>query len=291
MARIRSIHPGLATDEAFMAMAPITKAVWPLLWTECDDQGAFEWKPLVLKARLLPADAIDFVDILAELVRLNAIMSYEVGGKQYGLVRNFGKYQRPKKPANKYPVPSEYRPFAGLTADSSPPVPNQFPTSGENSPQREDVGGRGEGKEEEKPAQHPEPSAAARRGKSDLDRIESLCRQAAGLENAISPELFNLSPIIALLDAGYSLEGDVLPVLKAKAGKSARSWKFFVAAIEENRASNKRIAPLPGAALPDWPARAAYVQAHQWRDDWGKPEKVVPSEFRHLFPSIFDKAA
>lgn len=149
MARIRSVHPGLPTDEAYMSMSAYAKAAWPLLWMECDDQGAFEWKPIVLKARLLPADAVDFAALLDELAALNAIASYEVDGKRYGLVRNFAKFQRPKKPANKYPVPDSLRPFAGLPPIGTELVPNQFPTGGEKPPQRKEEGGkRGEEKKE-----------------------------------------------------------------------------------------------------------------------------------------------
>lgn len=282
MARIRSIHPGLATDEAFMAMTPITKAAWPLLWTECDDQGAFEWKPLVLKARVLPADPVDFATILAELESLNSVKRYEVGGKVYGLVRNFGRYQRPKKPANKYPVPSEYRPFAGLTPDGSEPVPNQYGTSGEKSPQMKEEGGSR--KELPQPlAQHSGP--AALRSKEEYDRIEGLCRQAAGLVNDAAIDLNVIGPIIDLLEKGYSLEGDVLPILRAKAagGKKARSWKFYVPAIVDARTSRDAI-PKPLSAKPeaDWPARAERFQRKGWLDEWGDQSKI-PAEFQHLF--------
>ena len=69
MARIRSVHPGMASDEIYMSMSITAKAAWPLLWTECDDNGIFEWKPIVLKARIFPADAVDFAAILAEWSR------------------------------------------------------------------------------------------------------------------------------------------------------------------------------------------------------------------------------
>lgn len=57
---------GLSSDEAFMSMSMTAKAAWPLLWTECDDNGVFEWKPVVLKARIFPGDSLDFDSILAE---------------------------------------------------------------------------------------------------------------------------------------------------------------------------------------------------------------------------------
>jgi hypothetical protein len=137
MARIRSVHPGLATDEAYMSMSLAAKAAWPLLWTECDDQGVFEWKPIVLKARIFPADNVDFEGILTEIEKLGCITRYSVEGKSYGLVRNFLRFQRPKKPKAVHPLP-----------DSSPPVPHQFPTGGGNPPQMEDEGGRMKDEEE-----------------------------------------------------------------------------------------------------------------------------------------------
>jgi hypothetical protein len=154
MARIRSIHPGLTSDESFMSMSMTAKAAWPLLWTECDDGGAFEWKPIVLKARLFPADAVDFAAVLAELVALNCVKKVEIGGREYGLVRNFCRYQRPKKPNYRVLLTGHFRTYVGLTADSSEPddpdvtrVPNRFHTGGEKSPQMEDEGGRRKGKE------------------------------------------------------------------------------------------------------------------------------------------------
>ncbi len=55
MARIRSIHPGLWTDEAFVSLTPYARLLFMGIWTECDDMGSFEWSPLKLKMRLLPA--------------------------------------------------------------------------------------------------------------------------------------------------------------------------------------------------------------------------------------------
>lgn len=149
MSRIRSVHPGLATDEVYMAMTMPAKAAWPLLWTECDDCGAFEWKPLVLKARIFPADNIDFETILAEFERLGCVTSYEHGGRKFGLVRNFTLYQRPKKPQSRHFIPDELRTFSSPSKHSTEPVPNRSPTSSELSPQMEDGEGGGRKKEKE----------------------------------------------------------------------------------------------------------------------------------------------
>lgn len=146
MARIRSIHPGLASDEAYMMMSMAAKAAWPMLWTECDDHGVFEWKPIVLKARIFPADNVDFAALLDELESLGCIRRVEHERKAYGLVRNFGRFQRPKNPSYRLPWRPEFAAFCGFSDDrfSSPPpvLPQSSPSPTENLSQMEDEGGR-----------------------------------------------------------------------------------------------------------------------------------------------------
>lgn len=140
MARIRSIHPGIASDEAYMMMSMAAKAAWPVLWTECDDHGVFEWKPVVLKARIFPADNVDFGVILQEWVTLNAVRCFEHEGKTYGIVRNFCAYQRPKNPSYRYPFPEAVRQFAGVKDVESPSPPPALPQPSRKS--LADEGGR-----------------------------------------------------------------------------------------------------------------------------------------------------
>lgn len=142
MSRIRSVHPGLWTDEAFVSLTPFARLLLMGIWTECDDKGIFQWSPLQLKMRILPADNIDAGELLAELVATECVVKYEINGKFYGAVRNFAKFQRPKKPNDIHPATAEILAFAGHNAepvtDDAPEVPNQLPTSGEKAPQMED---------------------------------------------------------------------------------------------------------------------------------------------------------
>lgn len=146
MSRIRSIHPGLFTDEAFVSISPIARIFFIGLWTECDDNGSFEWSPLKLKMRILPADNADASELLAEIERERGIMRYEVNGKAYGAVRNFCQYQRPKKPNSVHPQTDEVRNWvntdARSTRDGSEPVTHQLPTPSEKPRQMEDGGCR-----------------------------------------------------------------------------------------------------------------------------------------------------
>ena len=142
MARIRSIHPGIFTDEAYMALSFPARELIKGLWCEADDHGMFEWKPLTLKARILPADNIDMMALLLELEDGDFVRQFDAVGKRYGAIRNFGRYQRPKKPKYVHPVPEELHTYIASKADGGEPVPHQDDTSGEEPPQREEEGGR-----------------------------------------------------------------------------------------------------------------------------------------------------
>lgn len=124
-----------------MEASPLAKIFFIGIWSECDDGGSFEWSPLRLKARLLPADNCDPSELLAELCRLGMVMSYELDCRQYGAVRNFCRFQRPKKPKRFCPQTEEVENWCGtrpLSEDeSSPLVGNQFGTGRGIPPQKE----------------------------------------------------------------------------------------------------------------------------------------------------------
>src|SRR6185312_5960486 len=149
MSRIRSVHPGLFTDEAFVALSPAARLLLIGIWTEADDHWVFEWKPLSLKMRIFPADNFDVEQLLAEIESRDQIKCFTCDNRSFGVIRNFCKYQRPKKPTYRYSLPDEYGTYVGLKTQASPPVPHQFPTSTEKSPQMEDGGGREGGRKKE----------------------------------------------------------------------------------------------------------------------------------------------
>lgn len=142
MARIRSIHPGLFTDEAFMTASTSARLLIVGIWTEAWDDGVFEWKPVSLKARLFPADNVNIASLLSELSDLNFIREFSVGDRKYGAIRNFRKFQRPKKPNSSDVLPDELRIYVAIDSVSSPPVTHQFGSGSENPPQMEGVGCR-----------------------------------------------------------------------------------------------------------------------------------------------------
>lgn len=155
MARIRSVHPGQWTDEDFVALSPMARLLTLAIRNECDDQGVFEWKPLTIKMRLLPADNLDVADLLRELEENNHVKKFETGGKTYGAVRNFRRFQSPKKPNAIHPLPAEIGSYVGMGPASHGTeahsvdeigesggsegvgVRNQWRTGPEHRPQRE----------------------------------------------------------------------------------------------------------------------------------------------------------
>lgn len=114
MARIRSIHAGFFTDEAFTTVSAFARLLLLGLGIEADDKGVFPWKPLTFKMRILPMDVVDIQELLAELVSVDAIRKFRAeDGKDYGVIRNFLMHQKPKSPNDLYPLPDDLRDFLG----------------------------------------------------------------------------------------------------------------------------------------------------------------------------------
>lgn len=155
MARIRFFHPGLLTDEGFMAMSMPAKAAWAPIWTLCDDRGVFPWRPKTLKAAIFPEDAVDFDAVLEELVTLGMVRRVEIDGKLCGLVKNFCIYQTPKFPSYRHPLTEDMARFVGWdreklkgkkiripedeTSLTTPVLPQEVPSQAPHLPRYDNV--------------------------------------------------------------------------------------------------------------------------------------------------------
>jgi hypothetical protein len=99
--------------------------------------------------------------LMAELVSADRIRQVEVGGKAYGICRNFGKYQRPKNPSYRYPFSPAWGEYIDMkVGDSDSPttaLPQEYPSTPEKPLLMEDGGGK---MEEEK--KEPAPAALDR---------------------------------------------------------------------------------------------------------------------------------
>lgn len=297
----------MASDEAYMSMSFPAKAAWPLLWTECDDHGAFDWKPIVLKARIFPADNVDFSAILAELESLGCVRAVEIQGKKCGLIKNFCRYQSPKSPSYRFDISTIDHEFIALKEKdlSSPPpaLPQPSPKATEKSPQR-DIGiGEGEGKKEAA-----QPAANATR--EDFDKVESACRKAL---DDLAPADFVIGPIIALMRQGVTLPA-IVDVLISEAKrprqKPIRTWGVWATIIAERMAEAPKIsAPAPGEKTYDFGGERKYAESFLisvlqnpsafWRDKFffgddrfhEAVERIAPDLLKFWKPSVVEQVA
>lgn len=121
MARIRSTHPEQWTDEHFVTMSPLARLLTIAVRNEADDNGVFECNVAKLKIRLLPMDHCDIGDLVREMFNAKQIISFSLGGREFAVIRNFRRYQRPKKAVCKHPFPGtlpDGTPFATYIGDA-----------------------------------------------------------------------------------------------------------------------------------------------------------------------------
>jgi hypothetical protein len=235
MARIRSIHPGIWTDESFVEMSRDARLFFIGIWNEADDCGLLEWRPTRLKMRLAPADQIDAEAIMEEIVSFGFLVRFTRGGKEYAAVKNFRKFQRPKNPsAPILPLDDEIKAIVGLPICSTPTpdLPQPFPERAEKVEQMEDGIGGDKRKEESATAAS---SSAAAVEKVDEKEVERRCVQATGWQSTQG-----ISAIVDLMGEGHSLEGRILPMLRTIAGElrnqgrePPRVWAFAMKAIRD----------------------------------------------------------
>lgn len=273
MARIRSIHPGLFTDEAFMSASAHARLLIIGIWTEAWDDGVFEWKPLTLKAKLFPVDNVDLAALLDELVSLDFVRPFEAG-KKYGAIRNFQKYQKPKKPNSSGALPKCLHEYVHA-------VPNQFSTSREKSAQMEDGEGR-EGEEGNEDTGKPASSGAGQR-EIDLIEAERRCSEAAG-----SDRLGPFSPIAEILIDGKLELDEVLTAIRARPARAGAvsSWKFYAKILNDRIAERAASAPSAGppkvhvmSGTPEWDAWVAHegkARPLDAKGGWSFPARWPP---------------
>jgi hypothetical protein len=117
MARIRTFKPEFLRHELLQDIETKNPGKYPMfvfqgLWSVCDKQGVFPWKPRSLKLDIYPFLKFEMGETLAILAEAGFIRKYTASdGEEYGNVINFEKHQRingdeAKLPA-KYPSPCE----------------------------------------------------------------------------------------------------------------------------------------------------------------------------------------
>lgn len=113
MGRIRTVKPELFIHEhLFEAEAqsglPL-RIAFVGLFTQCDREGRFKWRPKTLKLGVLPYDELDFELVLETLVQIGLVQQYRSGNDLYGHIPTWGKHQciNNKERESEIPPPSE----------------------------------------------------------------------------------------------------------------------------------------------------------------------------------------
>lgn len=86
-------HDGLYELERASGL-PI-RIAWVGLFTACDREGRFRWKPQALKLDVMPWDDLDFARVLDVLRSAGLVVKYEVKGESYGYIPSWLDHQRP----------------------------------------------------------------------------------------------------------------------------------------------------------------------------------------------------
>jgi hypothetical protein len=78
------------------------------LWTCCDREGRFKWRPRELKLDVLPYDDCDFSRVLDALATRGFLVQYESGTEVFGYIPSWKDHQfvNNKEPKSKLPEPS-----------------------------------------------------------------------------------------------------------------------------------------------------------------------------------------
>lgn len=97
MARARNIKPAFFNNDILAELDPLDRLAFIGLWTIADYKGCLEYRPLKIKAMILPYDNCDFSKIAINLDKSGFIRLYSVDDVEYIKILNFEKHQNPHK--------------------------------------------------------------------------------------------------------------------------------------------------------------------------------------------------
>ncbi len=97
MARIRTVKPSFFHHEGLFDLEAETglpvRLAFIGLWTCCDRDGRFAWRPRSLKSEVLPFDSCDFSRVLDALATRGFLVRYTLNGEEYGYIPSWKKHQ------------------------------------------------------------------------------------------------------------------------------------------------------------------------------------------------------
>jgi hypothetical protein len=108
--RSRNIKPGFFKNEYLAECEPLTRILFTGLWCMADREGRLEYRPIRIKAEILPYDNCDIISLLKQLQERNFINIYPHDNPQYIEVINFSKHQHchMKEQPSTIPAPDKH---------------------------------------------------------------------------------------------------------------------------------------------------------------------------------------
>lgn len=198
MARIRTVKPELFKHEDLYDLEASTglpiRVAFIGLFTCCDKQGRFKWRPRTLKLDVLPHDEVDFSRVLDALGTRGFVRKYEVDGEEYGVIPTFSKHQviNNRESESEIPEPDESS-YISMASTREARVDDAMTTRTQGR------GREGKGKEEERKGRD------LMSGKPD-DATEILDFLNARTGRSYKPVKANLEKIEARLKEGATVE-------------------------------------------------------------------------------------
>ena len=241
MPRIRTVKPDFFAHEELFDFE--IKTGLPLrlsfigLWTVCDREGRFKWRPRTLKKDILPHDEIDFSRVLDALNTGGLIVKYEVDGETYGLVPTFHKHQviNNKERASEIPKP--------LENNNNPTRDERVDIACQSSLGKDKGEMEMEGEMEGERIDNNSNELSSSKTDDDFDFQAALiqCREAAsGSINEANPNMLVESELRNWIGHGCDFQADVIPAIKQVAqrcqGKNIGAWSYFSNSVFEAKA-------------------------------------------------------
>ena len=97
MPRIRTIKPEFFCHEELFDLEQETglpmRIAFAGLWTVCDREGRFKWRPRTIKAQVLPYDEVEFSRVLDALATRGFVVKYASDGCEFGYIPGFNRHQ------------------------------------------------------------------------------------------------------------------------------------------------------------------------------------------------------
>lgn len=207
MARIRTVKPELFKHEDLYDLEETSglpiRVAFIGLFTCCDREGRFKWRPRTLKLDVLPHDNVDFSRVLDALGTRGFIRKYEVEGEEYGVIPTFSKHQviNNRESDSDIPAPAESS-YISIASTREARVDDATATRTQGK------GKEGKGREEEGKGKD------LMSGKPD-DAAEILDFLNAHAKRSYKPVKANLEKIEARLKEGSSMD-EIKDVIRKK---------------------------------------------------------------------------